>query len=153
VAIESETSGPWIWTLIGYSVLGWSAEIIWTALYAVVAALRARERIDWRLAGTSYLWMFPIYGAGGLLFEVVHRQLAAWSWPWPLRGVTYMLGCFAVEYVTGAFLKAVTGRIPWDYQSARWNVHGLIRLDYAPVWFAFGLLLEVTQPLVQAFSR
>ena len=53
-----------------------------------------------------------------------------------------MLGIFAVEYAAGWALKRVTGRCPWDYSYARSSVHGYIRLDYAPVWFAFGMMLE-----------
>jgi len=56
-----------------------------------------------------------------------------------------MLGCFAVEYASGWAIKRATGTVPWDYASTRWNVHALIRLDYAPVWFVFGLLLERVQ--------
>ena len=31
---------------------------------------------------------------------------------------------------------------PWDYSRARSNIQGVIRLDYAPVWFLTGLLYE-----------
>ena len=31
---------------------------------------------------------------------------------------------------------------PWDYSQCRANIHGLIRLDFAPLWFAVGLLFE-----------
>ena len=128
-------------------MFGWSAEIVWTALYALVASWRAGEPIDRRLAGKTYLWMFPIYGAGGLLFEWVHAEIALW--PIVLRGLVYMAGCFAVEYASGMTLKAMTGRIPWDYSYARFHIHGAIRLDYVPVWFAFGLLLEQVEAIAR----
>jgi uncharacterized membrane protein len=130
-----------------YGIFGWCAEIIWTASTGAAQALAARRRIDRRLLGYTFLWMFPIYGGGGLLFELVHARVA--GWPWPARGVTYMLGCFAVEYAAGWSLNRGTGTIPWDYSHARWNVQGLIRLDYAPVWFGFGLLLESVEQLVR----
>jgi hypothetical protein len=130
-----------------YGAFGWSAEIVWTACYDVAAAVRARRKVDLRLVGHTYLWMFPIYVAGGLLFEVAHAAIAAW--PWPARGAIYMLGCFAVEYVSGWALRLATGKVPWDYSYARWNVQGVIRLDYAPVWFAFGMMLE----WVEVFAR
>jgi uncharacterized membrane protein len=124
-------------------MFGWSAEIVWTAAYAVVVALRSGRPIDRRLSGKTYLWMFPIYGLGGFAFEAAHAQLAAW--PWALRGLVYMFGCFTVEYAAGALIKLATGQIPWDYSYARLHVHGLIRLDYAPVWFGFGLALELVE--------
>ncbi len=132
-----------------YACFGWCAEIVWTACYAVGEAVRARRAIDWRLAGRTYLWMFPIYGGGGLAFEVAHARVA--GWPWPARGAIYMLGCFVIEYVTGWIIKRITGKIPWDYSYARWHVHGLIRLDYAPVWFAFGLILEQVERVARHY--
>jgi hypothetical protein len=133
-----------------YGLFGWCAEIVWTAGYDLVAALRARRPIDPRLVGKTYLWMFFIYGGGGLAFEQAHHMLA--EWPWAARGAVYMVGCFAVEYATGVLLKVTTGKIPWDYSYARWHVHGLIRLDYTPVWFAFGLLLEEAERVIQAIE-
>lgn len=133
--------------LVLYGIFGWCAEIVWTACYGVGTAVRGRKHVDWRLVGQTYLWMFPIYGGGGLLFEVAHRAIA--SWHGLLRGLVYMIGCFAVEYVSGLIIKLATGKIPWDYSYSRWSVHGLIRLDYIPVWFAFGLLLERVEAIVR----
>lgn len=31
---------------------------------------------------------------------------------------------------------------PWDYSHAKTNIDGVIRLDYAPLWMAAGLLFE-----------
>lgn len=125
---------------IVYGVFGWCTEIVWTACHDAAEKLAAGERPDVRLAGRTYLWMFPIYGFGGLLFEFAYRFIA--SWPLLLRGTVYIVGCFAVEYATGWLIQRLTGKVPWDYSQARWNVHSLIRLDYAPAWFVFGLLLE-----------
>lgn len=52
-----------------------------------------------------------------------------------------MCGIFAVEYVTGRILQAKS-MCPWNYHRCRWQVHDLIRLDYAPCWFFTGLLFE-----------
>lgn len=134
-----------------YGVLGWAAEIVWTAGYELVSGTRkhptdVRMRVvmtppeRWRLAGHTYLWMFPVYGLAGLAFEPCHAAVRAW--PWPLRGLLWTVACFAVEYAVGWALRRTTGRCPWDYSYARWSVGGLIRLDYWPVWFTLGLLLE-----------
>jgi uncharacterized membrane protein len=121
-----------------YGLLGWCTEIVWSA---------SREKLTgrqtgWTLRGTTYLWMLPIYGLLiFLLFEPVHNALR--GWPWPLRGLIYMLGFFALEYATGWLLRRLIGACPWDYTiHSRWHVHGLIRLDYAPAWFLAGLGLE-----------
>ena len=48
---------------------------------------------------------------------------------------------FLTEYVSGTILKK-RNCCPWDYSHAKLNIHGVIRLDYAPVWFLTGLLYE-----------
>jgi uncharacterized membrane protein len=52
------------------------------------------------------------------------------------------LGFFAVEYLFGRLLRNVVGEAPWDYSRARFNLHGLVRLDYLPLWAGAGLALE-----------
>jgi hypothetical protein len=142
-----------------FGLFGWIAEIVWTALYDFVSGTRRAQgdtaarvksspAVRWRLEGRTYLWMFPIYGAGGVLFVRVHAMIAAW--PFAARGAIYCLGAFAVEAASGWILKIVTGRIPWDYSYAKSSaLGGAIRLDYAPVWFAFGMILEWLQHLTQ----
>ncbi len=82
--------------------------------------------------------MFPIYGAGALMAPLIRllRRQSVW-----LRGACYTLCIFAVEFLSGSFLKHLQ-ICPWDYGRARWNVNGVIRLDYAPAWFILGLSLE-----------
>jgi hypothetical protein len=134
-----------------YGLLGWCAEIVWTALYDAVSGtgrapgdvvarvpLTRAERL--RLSGRTYLWMFPIYGAAALGFEPAHDALR--GAPWLLRGLVYAAAIFVVEGAAGLALKAAIGRCPWDYSYARWSVRGVIRLDYAPIWLLFGLMLE-----------
>jgi len=132
-----------------YGLLGWCGEIVFTAL-------PRRWPPDWRLAGHTTLWMFPIYGLIAPLYEPVHTALRAW--PWPVRGLIYMVGFMAVEFITGWLLVRLIGRCPWDYAGkTRWHILGLTRLDYAPIWFAVGLGLEpvhdfllVLTPAIQA---
>lgn len=132
-----------------YGLLGWCGEIVFTAL-------PRSWPIDWQLKGHTSLWMFPIYGLIAPLYEPVHDALRAW--PWPARGLVYMAGFIAVEFVAGWLLARLLGRCPWDYTGkTRWHLRGLTRLDYAPIWFAVGLALEpvhdallIFTPLLQA---
>lgn len=133
-----------------YGVFGWCTEIVWTAGSDAVEAALGKRPFDPRLAGKTYLWMFPIYAFGGLLFEVAHGLLADLAWP--VRGLVYTVGIFAVEYFAGWLIQVLSGEIPWDYSDRRWNVHGLIRLDYAPAWFCFGLVLEQVMAIAQAIG-
>ena len=93
---------------------------------------------DLRLTGHTSLHMFPIYGMGAL-FAPIGRLLKGLNFF--LRGVIYTCLIFSAEYLTGRFLKE-RHMCPWDYSRARYNVDGLIRLDYAPAWFCLGLLFE-----------
>ena len=118
-----------------YGLLGWCAEVVFTA---VVGFVRRRDR---RLTGQTSLWMFPIYGLIQPLYEPLHDALRE-RVPPAGRGLSYGLGFLAVEYVSGRVLRAVVGEAPWDYSHARHHLHGLIRLDYLPLWTGAGLALE-----------
>ena len=49
-----------------YGLGGWCGEVIFTAL------TESFPKRDWRLVGTTYLWMFPIYGLLVIFYEPVH---------------------------------------------------------------------------------
>jgi len=115
-----------------YGLLGWCLEVIWTGIGSLLIG-------DVSLTAKTYLWMFPIYGSA-ILFDPVHDAIRLW--PVWKRGFVWMMLCFSVEYLTGWILRETLGTIPWDYSQAIFNIHGLIRSDYAPVWFAVGLLYE-----------
>lgn len=126
-----------------YGLLGWAIEIVWTALGSTAGGAQR----GWRLAGTTYLWMFPIYGLLAPLYEPLHDAIRAW--PWPLRALLYGLGFLAVEYAAGWLLRRLTGACPWDYTGrCRRHLHGLIRLDYGPLWALLGLALEPVHDLL-----
>lgn len=122
---------------------------------------------DWRLMGKTSLLMFPIYGLGALLAPIgkgIDRWLDVTGvvgipkkgnvssvrveaaplrlWDRILRhGMLYMVLIFVAEYISGTWLRA-KGICPWDYTGRHSNINGLIRLDFAPLWFLTGLLFE-----------
>ncbi|HEY4490795.1 MAG TPA: hypothetical protein VI958_02300, partial [Acidobacteriota bacterium] len=93
-----------------------------------------------------YIWMFPIYGLAAFLFEPLHDALR--DWHWVLRGLVYVAGLYLVEFTTGLALKRLTGKCPWDYSAKKYHFKGLIRWDYAPVWFGFCMVLERVHDLL-----
>lgn len=117
---------------IVYGMIGWCLEIIWTGVGALLSG-------DPRLTAKTYLWMFLIYGLAVFL-EPVHDLIR--SWPTLVRGLFWMLLFFTIEYLTGWLLRFLVGASPWNYAGAALQIDGLIRLDYAPVWFLLGLLYE-----------
>ncbi len=115
-----------------YGFCGILIEIFWTGLHAL-------ERGDRKLTGYTSMWMMPIYGSAVFLEPLCG---AISFMPIILRGIIYMICIFAAEFASGYFIEIVVGQCPWDYKSAKYNVYGLIRLDYAPLWFALGLFFE-----------
>ncbi len=122
-------------------VAGWCLEVMFTSIESILAH-------DWRLMGRTSLLMFPIYGMGALL-EPIGRGVDWWLGQQPMRptdrmvrhGMLYMVLIFTVEYLSGMWLRA-KGMCPWDYSGRSTNINGLIRLDFAPLWFGTGLLFE-----------
>ena len=112
-------------------LIGWCMEILFTSLHSL-------RRRDMTLKGITSIWMFPIYGCAAILSPLSRLLKKKSFW---VRGLTYMSLIFSAEYLTGRFLERKT-LCPWDYSRSRWNVRHLIRLDYAPLWFAAGLLFE-----------
>ncbi len=112
-------------------VVGWCLEIIFTAL-------RSLQRHDFSLRGNTSLWMFPIYGMAvilGPISNVLQKRSCF------MRGVSYALSIFTIEYISGRFLMKKKC-CPWNYNSSRWNYKNVIRIDYFPFWVLTGLLYE-----------
>lgn len=112
-------------------ICGWCMELLWTGFLA----FRRREM---KLVGRSSLWMFPIYGMAFLIRPLgkllKNRNVF-------LRGTVYAAAIFTVEFLTGSFLKK-RDCCPWNYSKNPFNIRGLIRLDYYPLWFLAGLFYE-----------
>jgi uncharacterized membrane protein len=127
---------------IVYGLLGWCIEVVFTAVQA-----QAQGKGDRRLEGQSYLWMPPIYAAGGFACEAI--AAGARRRPWWQRGLLYAVALFGIEYASGAALRRTVGECPWDYADYKLNVNGLIRLDYLPAWAIAGLALERVTPVLK----
>ncbi len=111
--------------------LGWCLEIFWTGLCSL-----KNKKFD--LLGHSSLWMFPIYGCACIIAPLskLYKNCSI-----VFRGLIYMTHIFFGEYAFGSLLKKHQ-MCPWDYSKSKFHINGLIRLDYAPLWFFTGLLYE-----------
>ena len=132
-----------------YGLAGWCSEVLSTGLRS-----RGREG-NWRLTGTTYLWMLPIYGAGAIGFEPVLQAMRRRGIPLPARVPVWVAGVYLLEATSGELLRALTGEVPWDYSRPRgrkpvpshWR--GLVRPAYAPVWGLVGLGFEGLHDLLR----
>ncbi len=124
-----------------YSAVGFAYEVAFSTLHD-----RARGKdVHFRTSP----WMFPIYALIAPLYEPMHDAMRE-RVPRLARAAVYGAGFLAVEYATGAGLRAWRGEAPWDYSYARVHVNGLIRPDYFFLWATAGLALE---PLHDRLTR
>lgn len=94
----------------------------------------------------SSLLNVPVYGLAQPMFEPVHDRLRHRSIA--VRAAAYGGGILAVEYASGWTLRRLRGQAPWDYTGEPLAIDGLVRLDYLPLWAAFGLGLERVHDLL-----
>ena len=116
-----------------YSLVGFATEVAFSALHDRVRGKKVGLRTS--------PWMFPIYALILPLYEPLHDRMRH-DLPVPVRAALYGAGFLAVEYATGAAIRAATGEAPWDYSYASRNINGLIRPEYFFLWAAAGAALE-----------
>lgn len=110
---------------------GWYLEIMWTGFCSFL-------KKDYKLSCNTSYWMFPIYGMGAVIASFGKHIKKV---PLVFRGTLYAAGIFAAEFATGSLLKR-HNLCPWDYSASKYNYKGLIRFDFAPLWFLVGLFFE-----------
>lgn len=110
---------------------GWILENCWTGFLS----FRKREM---KLTCKSSIWMFPIYGCASLFLPMCQKIKNKF---FIVRGCIYTLFVFMIEFAFGSLLKK-KNYCPWDYSQKKYNINGVIRLDYAPLWFICGLIFE-----------
>ncbi len=89
-----------------------------------------------------YIWSYSF-------FEPLQHKIK--SWPLILRGGVYTFIIFVVEYTSGFLLRLILGVCPWNYTGFT-SIDGLIKLDFAPIWFCFGIVLEKLHSEMDKFS-
>lgn len=114
-----------------FGILGWIMEILWTGLNSLIQQ-------DFKLTSSTSIWMFFIYGAAAFFSPICNLVS---SLPVLIRGGVYVICIFTIEFITGSLMKQMHV-CPWDYSQYKYNVRGVIRLDYLPLWFAAGIFFE-----------
>lgn len=128
---KNEASMPLFKLFLHCGIAGWCFEILYTSF-------KMLQRRDFRLTGTTSLWMFPIYGCAAFLRPLFRVTRKIWL---PLRGTLYALIIFFAEFLSGKILDKKE-LVPWDYSRCRFRVGPHIRLDFFTNWFLAGLFLE-----------
>ena len=125
-----------LFIMVLFGVLGLGLEIIFTA---VLDAKKDHQRHLW---GYSSLWYLPLYMMAPIVLELSADMIS--PLPFLARGLIYMIAIFSCEFVAMYALRKLLGASPSEanYKLSRWNICGLIRLDYAPAMFLMGLRFE-----------
>lgn len=125
---------------IKFATLGVTTEVVFTAIVDNLNAYKAGEKVNKDLKGYSYIWMIPIYGSIAFFARLIFPLVQ--SYHFLLRALIYGIIILIVEYITGFIIRAITGKVPWHYDS-KWSIHNLIRLDFLPLWMGFGIMVEL----------
>ena len=111
---------------------GWCLEILWTGLHSLVTGhfyydgqnlssdVPCLRTCSTDPSGLLQACPLSGYGTGGSFTAA---------------------GFFFVEFLSGSFFQKLH-ICPWDYSHVPLQYKGVIRLDYAPLWFFTGLFFE-----------
>ncbi len=123
-----------LYRFVMFGLIGMVMEVFFTAGGAFIGG-------DWDMHGHSSPWMILDYGLLGLVLMPIARPMIRRQIPLPLRAVVYMLGIFAVEFISG-WIFDMCGLTIWDYSHLPLHLMGYITLTYAPFWYGLGLVVE-----------
>ncbi|XP_069141361.1 transmembrane protein 229A-like [Argopecten irradians] len=122
-----------------YGMHGLLDEIVFTALFDMVFEPSGNRA----LKGHSSIFSFFIYGSCSFLVEHLYVFLyLKHGVPRYIRLILYVCIAYIWEFSTGLFLRQF-GACSWDYSHYKYNVMGLITLEYAPGWLVLSYLQDV----------
>ena len=119
-----------------YGLHGFFDEIMFTSIHDYIFIKK-----DLSLPGHSSPYSFFTYGIASLVIEWLYLTYLK-GYNILLRAFVYVLFSFSWEYAVGLLLRQFNA-CPWDYSHKPYNLHGLITLDYAPLWIIACLYQEV----------
>nr|XP_061794113.1 transmembrane protein 229B-like [Nerophis lumbriciformis] len=96
---------------------------------------------DQRMMGYSSLWALPMYATAIYLMERMRGWLLTYHQPLSVRLITYTLFIYLWEFSWGSGLRLL-GACPWDYSHYKYNLRGLVTLEYALPWAVAAFIAE-----------
>lgn len=129
--------------MISFIVVGITLEVFWTS---IINSIKNKDR---KLTGKTYLWMFPIYALVPFIYIFGIRYMQDINIF--IKAIIYMFAFYLLEFTSGYIIKKIMGVSPWNYRGYdikiigkeyKANYKGLICLEYAPVWYLYGIMGE-----------
>ncbi|XP_038155440.1 transmembrane protein 229b-like [Cyprinodon tularosa] len=124
-----------VFRLYVYALHGCLCEVAFTAVYDWCST---RDR---RLTGHSSLWALPMYATAIFFMEGLRTRLLAQHFSLPVRLTAYTLFIYTWEFSWGVGLSLL-GACPWDYSTHRYNLGGLVTLEYGLAWAVAAFIAE-----------
>jgi uncharacterized membrane protein len=120
--------------ILGFIFIGITMEVVATSIMDFI------KYRDPRLKGETYLWMLPVYAVVPYIYMFVTSTFKDSGWI--VKGFIYMIAFYLLELLAGLIIKALVGVSPWNYKDYRFHFKEVICLEYAPVWFIYGVVGE-----------
>lgn len=144
---------PDVWVRIPlYAAIGLLTEILFTGIVDLISPnfLQSWHVMGFtqppspftrnkRAVGYTFLWMIPCYA---MIVVIEPLSTALHAWPLWLRGFIYLPLMWLGEFGTGWIIRSISGLCPWNYSYTRFSVKGLIRWDFAPIWYFFTIFVD-----------
>jgi hypothetical protein len=120
---------PLAFRLAGFGFLGMGCQVAFTSLYFAFVEGGAP-------ATAPELWMFFIFGTGGIFLDGADELLRV---PTPLRAAGLVVCIYVLGYGVGWGLQKVGGDFPWDGSAEGFTADGHLSIGQAPYWFVLAL--------------
>ena len=128
-------------TILGYvlmyfvfSMIGWTIESMYRSIGETCTEKRKLSNFKFINSGFLYGPICPIYGAGGLVFEILLAKPKLPFWAVLIVG---MIAADIVEYITSVAMEKLFNARWWDYSNEFMNLHGRICLKHTIFWGIF----------------
>ena len=136
---------PWYYRFYFYGIHGFFDEILFTSLHDFFLLEK-----DYRLKGQSSLHVFYMYGLASLQVEHLYLNYLKCKYGLLTRCIVYCLYGFSWEFLIGLILSCFSA-CPWDYSDHKYNLMGLITLEYGPLWVLCCLVQELFSDTLAKF--
>ena len=125
---------------VAFGMLGLLIENLFTGLWQIVHG-------DFTGRTKSYLWMFIIYGIGGLSIELIssltHYNIF-------IKAVLDTIFIYFLEFTSGWTTEFIFGKCLWKYMDPksetevhRRSIMGMVRYDYCLLWYGLAVVFEL----------
>lgn len=133
-----------LYGLLVYSVISIPTEAVFTGVGDVVRRLLKGMKIDWHLPCRLSLWAVPVYGlSAAVSFALLDTfAIGFYKLPWWVRAPAFSLAFYLWEYSWGFAIEKIADTCFWKYRDSKHRIWRLIKPAYAPLWAAFGFVLE-----------